>query len=369
MADGTNAAAPVRAGISRGRRRLRAFLLLAGPLLVGGISLNLYLNGGRIVSTDNAYVKAAKATVSADIAGRVVAISVRENETVKAGQPLFRIDDEPLKIAVAKAEAQLHAVRLELDALRAGYRQKREELKLAETNVPYAEREFRRQSDLAERKVATEARLDESRNRLDVMKLQVSALRQDLARIVAALAGDPDMPAEKHPKFLETRAELDEAKLNLKRAEVLAPDDGIVSRVDSIRQGDYVRAGVAAFSVVSSRKLWIEANLKETDITNLVPGQKAKIRVDAFPDAVWTASIDSIGAATGSEFSILPPQNATGNWIKVVQRVPVRLLIDEAGDRPQLRAGLSVVVEIDTGIERSLPDLIKAALAKVGGGR
>ena len=349
MADGTNAPAPVRTGISRVRRRLRAVLLLAGPLLVGGISLNLYLNGGRIVSTDNAYVKAAKATVSADIAGRVVAISVRENETVKAGQPLFRIDDEPLKISVAKAEAQLHAVRLELDALRASYRQKREELKLAETNVPYAEREFRRQSDLAERKVATEARLDESRNRLDVMKLQVSALRQDLARIVAALAGDPDMPAEKHPKFLETRAELDEAKLNLKRAEVLAPDDGIVSRVDSIRQGDYVRAGVAAFSVVSSKKLWIEANLKETDITNLVPGQKAKIRVDAFPDAVWTASIDSIGAATGSEFSILPPQNATGNWVKVVQRLPVRLAIEPDPAKPPLRMGMSAVVTIDTG--------------------
>lgn len=367
VADGSNA--PARAVVGRGKRRLRAFLLLLGPIAVGAIALSIYLNGGRIVSTDNAYVKAAKTTVSPEIAGRVASVAVRENQVVATGQSLFRIDDEPLRIAVAKAEAQLHAVRLELDALRASYRQKREELKLAETNVPYAEREFRRQSELAERKVATEARLDEARNRLDVVRLQVSALRQDLARIVAGLAGDAEMPAERHPKFLEVRAELDEARLNLRRAEVKAPDDGIVSRVDSIRPGDFVRAGVAAFSIVSSRRLWIEANLKETDITHLVPGQKAKIKVDAFPDTVWTAKVDSIGAATGAEFSILPPQNATGNWIKVVQRVPVRLIIDEAPDQPQLRAGLSALVEIDTGIERSLPDLIKAALAKVGGGR
>ncbi len=367
VADGSNA--PARAVVGRGKRRLRAFLLLLGPIAVGAIALSIYLNGGRIVSTDNAYVKAAKTTVSPEIAGRVASVAVRENQVVATGQSLFRIDDEPLRIAVAKAEAQLHAVRLELDALRASYRQKREELKLAETNVPYAEREFRRQSELAERKVATEARLDEARNRLDVVRLQVSALRQDLARIVAGLAGDAEMPAERHPKFLEVRAELDEARLNLRRAEVKAPDDGIVSRVDSIRPGDFVRAGVAAFSIVSSRRLWIEANLKETDITHLVPGQKAKIKVDAFPDTVWTAKVDSIGAATGAEFSILPPQNATGNWIKVVQRVPVRLTIDEAPDQPQLRAGLSALVEIDTGIERSLPDLIKAALAKVGGGR
>ena len=367
VADG--ASAPARAVVGRAKRRVRAVLLLLGPIVVGAVSLSVYLNGGRIVSTDNAYVKAAKTTVSPEIAGRVASVAVRENEVVAQGQPLFKIDDEPLKIAAAKAEAQLQAVRHELDALRAGYRQKREELKLAETNVSYAEREFRRQSELAERKVATEAKLDESRNRLDVVRLQVAALRQDLAKLVAALAGDADMPAERHPKFLEVRAELDEARLNLRRAEIKAPDDGIVSRVDSIRPGDFVRAGVAAFSIVSSRRLWVEANLKETDITHLVPGQKAKIRVDAFPDAVWTAKVDSIGAATGAEFSILPPQNATGNWIKVVQRVPVRLVIEDAGDRPQLRSGLSAVVEIDTEQQRSLPDLIKAALAKVGGGR
>lgn len=367
VADG--ASAPARAVVGRAKRRVRAVLLLLGPIVVGAVSLSVYLNGGRIVSTDNAYVKAAKTTVSPEIAGRVASVAVRENEVVAQGQPLFKIDDEPLKIAAAKAEAQLQAVRLELDALRAGYRQKREELKLAETNVSYAEREFRRQSELAERKVATEAKLDESRNRLDVVRLQVAALRQDLAKLVAALAGDADMPAERHPKFLEVRAELDEARLNLRRAEIKAPDDGIVSRVDSIRPGDFVRAGVAAFSIVSSRRLWVEANLKETDITHLVPGQKAKIRVDAFPDAVWTAKVDSIGAATGAEFSILPPQNATGNWIKVVQRVPVRLVIEDAGGRPQLRSGLSAVVEIDTEQQRSLPDLIKAALAKVGGGR
>ena len=368
VADGTNAG--TRAVVTRSRRRLRALLLLLGPIAVGAIALTIYLHGGRIVSTDNAYVKASKITVSTEVAGRVASVAVRENETVKAGQPLFKIDDEPFRIAVAKAEAQLQAVRLELDALRAGYRQKREELKLAETNVPYAEREFRRQSELAERKVATEAKLDEARNRLDVARVQVSALRQDLARLVAALAGDVDMPAERHPKFMEIRAELEEARLNLRRAEIKAPDDGIVSRVDSIRPGDFVRAGAAAFSLVSSRKLWIEANLKETDITHLAPGQKARIRIDAFPEVVWAASVDSIGAATGSEFSILPPQNATGNWIKVVQRVPVRLVIDEAEAQahPQLRAGLSAIVEIDTGIERSLPALIKAALAKVGGG-
>ena len=150
---------------------------------------------------------------------------------------------------------------------------------------------------------------------------------------------------------------------------MLAPDDGIVSRVDSVRPGDYVRAGVPAFSLVSAKRLWVEANLKETDITNVAPGQRARIRVDAFPDVTWTATVDSIGAATGAEFSILPPQNATGNWIKVVQRVPVRLALEQTENRPTLRAGLSVIVEIDTGVERSLPALVKAALAKVGAGR
>jgi membrane fusion protein (multidrug efflux system) len=367
VADGTNTTA--RAVVSRGKRRLRAALLLIGPLLVGAVALTVWLNGGRIVSTDNAYVKASKTTISADIAGRVVSVAVRENETVRAGQPLLRIDDEPLRIAVAKHEAQLQAVRLELDALRASYRQKREELRLAEANVPYAERELKRQAELHERRIATETRHDEARNRLDVVKGQVAALRQDVARILAGLAGDAELPAERHPKFLEVRAELDEARLNLKRAEVVAPDDGIVSRVDSVRPGDYVRAGVPAFSLVSTSKMWVEANLKETDITNLAAGQKARIRVDAFPDVTWTATVDSIGAATGSEFSILPPQNATGNWIKVVQRVPVRLALDQTENRPPLRAGLSVIVEIDTGIERSLPALIKAALAKVGAGR
>lgn len=365
MADGTSA--PPLTAARRNRKAIRAVLLLLGPLAVGAIAVAVYLHGGRVISTDNAYVKAAKMTVSADIAGRVVDISVRENERVQAGQPLFRIDDEPLKIAVARADAQLQAVRLEIEALRSSYRQKREELRLAEANVVYAERDFRRQADLAERRIATEARLDEARNKQDVARLQVAAIRQDMARILASLAGNLDLPVEQHPRFLETQAELDEALLNLKRAAVTAPDDGIVSRVDTFRPGDYVRSGAAAFSLVSTRNLWIEANLKETDITNLAPGQKATVHVDAFPGRPWTATVDSIGAATGAEFSILPPQNATGNWIKVVQRVPVRLVLDDGGDRPALRAGLSVVVEIDTGVERSLPALIKAAFAKVGG--
>jgi membrane fusion protein (multidrug efflux system) len=341
-------------------------LLILGPAAVLASASVIYLSGGRYVGTDNAYVKAERVSVSADIAGRVVSVAVRENQRVEAGQELFRLDEEPLRIAYRRAEAQLESVRFDVEAMRASYRQKREELRLAEVNAGFADREFRRQSELVERRVAPEARFDEYRTRLDVARQQIVALRQDLARLLAALAGDADIAVNRHPKYLEAVAEVEQAALDLSRAVVSAPSAGIVSKIDHLRPGDYVKAGTPVFSVVSSDRVWIEANLKETDLTHVRSGQAVTVTVDAFPSVNWSGSVDSVGAATGAEFSILPAQNATGNWVKVVQRVPVRIALSDVAGKPQLRAGLSVVVDIDTGHRRSLPDPIRGALARIG---
>ncbi|MBI1773791.1 MAG: HlyD family secretion protein [Proteobacteria bacterium] len=350
----------------RPRRWLRAFLLALGPAVVLAGAGYVYVTGGRYVGTDNAYVRAEKVSVSADISGRVTGVAVKENEVVAAGQVLFRLDEEPLRIALARAKAQLETVHYDIDAMRASYRQKREEMKLADMNQAYAEREFNRQSELASRAIASQSKFDETRNKLDVARQQHIGVKQDLARLVAALAGDVDIPVERHPRYMQAKAEMDQAALDLRRAQVMAPSAGMIAKIDNLRPGDYVKAGTPVFSLVALDRVWIEANMKETDLTYVRAGQRATINVDTYPDLAWTARVDSVSAATGAEFSVLPAQNATGNWVKVVQRIPVRLLIEDAQNKPALRAGMSVEVEIDTGRQRALPGLVKTALAWVG---
>ncbi len=367
MTDTTISSQPARTRARRRPRRwLRLFLLALGPAVVLAGAGYVYVTGGRFVGTDNAYVRAEKVSISADIAGRVTQVLVKENEVVAAGQVLFRLDEEPLRIAVARAKAQLESVRFDVDAMRANYRQKREELKMADMNQAYAEREFNRQSDLAQRAVASQSKYDETRNKLDAARQQAVALKHDLSHLLAALAGDAEIPFEQHPRYLQAKAELDQAALDLRRASVAAPSAGVIAKIDNLRPGDYVKAGTPVFSLVALDRLWIEANMKETDLTYVRPGQKVTVSVDTFPDLAWTARVDSVSAATGAEFSVLPAQNATGNWVKVVQRIPVRLLIEDTQNKPGLRAGMSVEVEIDTGRQRALPSLVKTALAWVG---
>jgi membrane fusion protein (multidrug efflux system) len=350
------------------RRYRRTLLLGVVPSLVVLGAGYVYVTGGRFVDTDNAYVKAHKVQVSTDISGRVMEVLVHENEVVKAGTPLLRLDTEPLNIALAQAEADRETVRNDLTALKASYRQREEDLQAASSTLGMAQREYQRRQKLVAGKVISESEFDAARNERDVAQRQVSGIREDMQRILAELGGNPEVKAEDHPRYRAAQARVDAAMRDRRLSEVLAPDTGIISQIDNLRPGDYATAGRPVFILISEEGLWVEANFKETDLTFVRPGQKAEITVDTYPDKEFTAIVDSIGAATGAEFSALPPQNATGNWVKVVQRIPVRLHIEptDNGTETPLRAGMSVVVDIDTEHHRAMPSFIKSAAAWVG---
>jgi membrane fusion protein (multidrug efflux system) len=349
------------------RRRWRRIFLALGPIAVILISGYVYLNGGRIQSTDNAYIKAHMTSISPEISGRVVEVPVHENQVVKQGETLLQIDQEPLKIALAGAQAELAAARNDIAAQKAAYRQRQADLQMANDNVGLARREYARRENLFKAKTISESDYDEARNQYSVAQAQVSGVQQDIQRILSDLSGNPDIAPEDHPRVQAAQAKVDQAQLDLRRATISAPSDGIVSQIDNIRAGTYLTAGRPAFSLVSDNDLWIDANLKETDLTYVRTGQEAHVSVDTYPSVDFIAEVESIGAGTGSEFSALPAQNATGNWVKVVQRIPVRLKLEPKSDQPQLRAGMSVVVDIDTGHTRSFPSLIHSAMAWIDG--
>jgi membrane fusion protein (multidrug efflux system) len=351
----------------RKRRRWRRLLLALGPIVVIAVSCYFYLTGGRFEGTDNAYIKAHMTSIGPEISGRVVEVPVHENQVMKQGEVLLQIDPEPLKIALAGAQAELAAARNDIDAQKAAYRQRQADLQMANDNVGLAKREYARREKLFSAKTISESDYDEARNQYSVSQAQVSGVKQDIQRILSDLNGNPDIAPEEHPRVQAAQSKVDQAALDLRHATLYAPTDGIVSQIDNIRPGTYLTAGRAAFSLVSDNDLWIDANLKETDLTYVKPGQEAHVSVDTYPGVDFIAEVESIGAGTGSEFSALPAQNATGNWVKVVQRIPVRLKLEPKPDQPQLRSGMSVEVEIDTGHTRSLPSLIHSAMAWIGG--
>lgn len=329
---------------------MKRFVLLGLVLAVGAIvAAWVIFSGGRYIETDNAYVKAVRIQISPEISGKVAAVLVEENQLVEKGAPLFRIDDEPLRIALAKADAELALIRDQIDAMRAGLRQNAEEQKREAANAEFAEREFRRQSSLVASRVAAEARLDEARMRMEVANQRVAALKQEEAKLLADLSGNPEIKAEDHPRFRIAQQSRNQLELDLRRSTIHSPVRGIVGRLDQIRSGGYVRAGVPALNLVGAEEVWVEANLKESQLTRVREGQSVTFTVDAYPGVEWKGKVDSLSPATGAEFSILPPQNATGNWVKVVQRLPVRLTIEPDAAKPPLRMGMSAIVTIDTG--------------------
>ena len=349
----------------RSRRKLvRRIAMIGVPVIVCGIGAYFYITGGRYVSTENAYVKVDMVAVSPQISGRVKAVPVSTNDRVRKDQILFRLDQAPFQIALQHAQAQLDSVGNELRALQAQYREKQGDLASAREDVTYYQKQFKRQSDLAKRKAVSQALYDEARHKLNQARQQVETLQQELGRLKAQLNGDPTGPVESHPRYHEALAQVEQAKLDLAHTVVRAPADGIAGKV-KILAGDYVSEGEPAVSVVEDTHVWVEANLKETQLTHLAVGQEATLSVDAYPGRVWHARVTSVSPATGAEYSLLPPQNASGNWVKVVQRVPVRLHItDKSG--PPLRAGMSVVVDIDTGWHRTLGGLFNSAVASTG---
>jgi membrane fusion protein (multidrug efflux system) len=348
-------------------RYIRLTLLLVVPLIALIAGAYVYATGGRYVSTDNAYVKADKVALTTDVSGIVREIPVHDNDQVSAGQVLFRLDDEPFRLALARADAQLNVVRNDIETQKASYRQKQEELKLAQTDIDFYQRDFNRQQMLVARNNASEARFDEARHNLDSARQRYAAAKQELAALAAGLNGDPNIAVEQHPRYRDAVARRDQAQRDLDHTVVRAPYAGIVTNVPSLQPGMYLQASTPAFSVVATDHVWIEANPKETDLTYVRAGQTVTVSVDTYPDVEFHGTVASLSPASGAEFSLLPAQNTSGNWVKVVQRIPLRVRLDIAPNQPPLRAGMSVIVEIDTGHSRGLPLVVKSAIAAVKG--
>jgi membrane fusion protein (multidrug efflux system) len=328
-------------------RRILMVLIPAALILAGG---TWYATGGRYVSTDNSYIKADIAAISPEIAGNIKQVLVAENQHVAKGQPLLVIDDTNYRIMLAASEAQLRTAVANIDSSKARYRQKQASLALMQNNAAFAEREFKRQAALAASNFVAAAKLDQAKHDLDSARQNIALLKQEEAETLASLEGDANIAPENHSSYQAALAGKVTAETYIQRATVVAPFDGIVSQLPKV--GDYARTGAPALSIVSDAGVWVESNFKETDLTYMRVGQPVEIHVDTYPGRPFHGKVTSISQATGAEFSVLPAQNSTGNWVKVVQRIPVRISVDDQKDGPPLRSGMSVTADVDTGHSR-----------------
>ncbi|WP_448207229.1 HlyD family secretion protein [Azospirillum sp. sgz302134] len=352
---GRTPAAPARSK----RRWLRPllFALLPVALVVGGYE---YVTGGQIMSTENAYVQADMVNIATDVSGIVKQIDVRENQRVTAGDVLFRLDDLPFRLSLERAEAQIGIVRNELTALQASYRDMQAQIAQAQADLAFYSTDLERQKQLATSNFASRATYDQSQHNVQTAQQKLASLNQQLAGIAANLNGQPGAPVEQHPRYRDAVAARDEVARQLSHSIVRAPMDGVVTKVPSLQVGQYLPEATAAFSLVATDHAWIEASPKETELTHVRPGQPVTITVDAYPGVEWAGTVDSISPASGASFALLPAQNTSGNWVKVVQRIPMRVRIDTPDGKPPLRVGMSVVVDVDTGHARGLPEFASA---------
>jgi membrane fusion protein (multidrug efflux system) len=332
----------------------RVLLLGVVPLVAIAAGLYLYYTGGRYVSTENAYVRAEIIAISTDVDGRVTKVNVTNNQHVVRGTELFRLDPKPFRLQVGEAEAQMHMAQVSIDTMRADYREAVASIKPARQQVRHLQRRLNRQSKLLKRGLITPETHDDASHELSMARQEVATLKQRAQRVLANLGGDAKISYDAHPAYQAARFRLDMARTRVRQTVVLAPADGIISNMQ-LQVGEFAKQGQPIFSLVNDSNVWVEANLKETQLTHLTTGQRATLSVDAYPDEQWQAIVSDIAPATGAEFSLLPPQNATGNWVKVVQRVPVRLQIEPRPDAPRLRAGMTVTAEIDTKHQRQWP--------------
>ena len=346
---------------------VRLALLVLIPVAVVVIGGVIWLNGGRTVGTDDAYVKTDMAQIAPEVSGRVAEILVRDHQVVEAGMPLVKLDPEPFRLALDKAEAELDKARTDVETARAQWHETGSELREAENRTEYLMREAGRQRALAVNGNAAITKLDEAQNAAFAARDRVAIVKSRLTRMLAALGSDPEMPTDEHPLVREKKAARDRARLDLERTVIKAPIGGTAVNV-KLQPGEQVKAATPIFVLVSKTRPWVEANMKETDLTDVKPGQQAEVVLDIYPGVAWKAEIESISPATGAEFAILPPQNASGNWVKVVQRLPVRVRLLPHQGEPPLRAGMTATVTIDINRRRSLAGLFGgiASAAKSG---
>jgi membrane fusion protein, multidrug efflux system len=353
-------AAEPRRRLMAGMRRHRRFLLLVVlPLVAAVAGLVFYLNGGRYVTTDDAYVGAQKVLITPDISGKIDKVVVKEGQNVNEGDVLFTIDREPFQLAVDQARAQLEQARTTYDNLIANVKIYGQMLDLAQQGVDLKQRDVDRKQSLVNQKVGSQLDLDNSANSLVTAGAQMQFVKQQLSNAKAQLLGNPDLPLEQFPPYAQAKAQLGMAERNLDHTVLRAPMPGVATQVEQIQLGRFVAAGTPVFSIIDVAKPWVDANPKESDFTYVGVGQPATLEVDAFPDHVFKGYVGSLSPGTGAQFAILPPQNATGNFVKVVQRVPVRVYFDMNDPLvKKLKAGMSVYATIDTGHKRSLASLL-----------
>jgi membrane fusion protein (multidrug efflux system) len=330
------------------RNPLRLILMIAVPLIlvVGGVYF--WLTGGRYEDTDNAYVTQPIVSISADVAGRITEVDVKENQHVNKGDVLFKLDPAPFKIALDQAEAALSAARLNVQQLKVNYTSAKAKLAADQQTLVIQQRTQARNTDLAAKGVATAAAVDQGLLAVQQAQAAVTLDQQAVAGALAALNGDPEIQTDNHPSVQQALAQVEQAKLNLGYATVTAPASGVVSQVASFNVGQYLPGGTTVISLVEANDTWVEANFKETQLGDIKVGQPATVVVDTYGGTTLHGTVQSIQRATGAVFSLIPPQNATGNWVKVVQRIPVRIAIKPDADEP-LASGMSATVTVDTG--------------------
>lgn len=328
---------------------LRALLLIVIPAVVLVAGSAAYVLGGRYVSTDNAYVGAQRVLITPEVSGKIVSISVVEGQQLKPGDVLFAIDQAPFLFAAQEAEARLARVRTDFLNLKNTLDNLGKRIALARDSVAASQADFNRKSELLANRISTPSDVDRSRVALLAAKTQLEQLEGQETAARNELLGERELPIERYPHYVEATVALDRAKRDLANTVLKAPISGIATQVVSIQMGRYITAGTAVFSMMGTDAIWIDANPKETDLTFVRPGQAVSISIDAFPSRTWQGRVAAISPATGAQFAILPPQNAAGNWIKIVQRVPIRIEFQPGQDMRRLRSGMSANIEIDTG--------------------
>ena len=351
-------------GRIRRRERMRwvLFALLPLALIVGAY---LYISGGQVMSTDDAYVQADRVGVSTDVSGIVQDVAVKDNQYVAAGQVLYRLDPRQFQIALDNAKANLAQTALSIEAMKQDYKRMVSDVAAQQAQVDLDQVNFDRNALLLRSATVSQAVYDQTRYALENDKGKLAALREQTHMQLAKLGGDPDIAVTQHPQYRQAQAQVEEAQRQLDHTIITAPFAGTVTNVPAIAPGKYLAASTTAFFLVDTDHVWVEATPKETELTYVHPGQPVIVTVDTYPDFEWHGVVESVSPAAAQEFSLLPAQNTSGNWVKVVQRVPMRVRLDTSDKKlPPLRAGMSVIVDVDTGHARGVPHFLKGLFGR-----